>query len=101
MPIKMMASLSALALLSACGSSDEGSSSESQLDADFREAFMKSCTETSTQSGLDEAVAQKVCGCSADTMINEHSMVERAQLSNEEMNAVLADCLEKTGITPG
>lgn len=109
MRIKMIASLSILALLAACGSNespaddnvaDANPASDNLVDTEFRQEFLKSCNQSSTQAGVEEAMANQICACSADALIDEYSMAERAMLSSDKMDAVLERCLKKSGITP-
>jgi hypothetical protein len=85
--------LAGLVLLAACG---EGSAFDQGFKKSFREKYVENCTKSATsaapagQTAIDFA---KLCGCTADKVMEGRSATELANLSDADQQKAASVCI--------
>ena len=91
----MMTLLGAAALLVGCGEAKQGF--DDGFNTKFHESFVTSCVKSATQSGAEQAVADKVCACASDKIKERYSVKEKMSLKTEQILPLVQACRGSSG----
>ena len=78
-----------------------GEKSDEAFNKSFDESFVQSCVSSSTRSGVPGDIADRVCNCAVNDMNGKYSAMEKATLSDEQLNAVMKKCANEAMKTNG
>ena len=83
------ATMAALAL-TACGEAKQ--SVDDSFNKSFHEKFVSSCVGSASKSGVDQALATKLCQCASDKVAERYSAKEKITLGDAQLTPIVKEC---------